>query len=1171
MVNKIVHLADIHIRKSLRRHEEYRSVLDRTLVSIKEQNPDRIVLVGDIYHDFIDIEGEALVIATQFLKGLSNICKVIITRGNHDFMKKNKNRYDVIQTITEMIKDSNILYLNETGFYPDDNITWAVWHHPDKQGPWKTIDHNRESKQTYIDLFHDPVKSCMTPLGWPLEKGVHITVEDFEGDLGMFGDIHLQQDMDGDGKKAYCGSLIQQSFDEKIHGHGYLSWDIEKEQYSLIEVENDWRHIEIVLDGDIDYDNLDITLKETFKHMYFKVKWTDTRNNIHRINQSKIREFLKKYDPLDIKWDKNILKNSEMEVDEELRKNINDPEVQRKVFQEYLKEIGYSEETIDHVLNIDEIVSGRLPNKESILSDYQIEALWLNNFKSYGDDNLIDWQDNNGIIQITGENQVGKTTILDGICYTIFGKTLSTTKKQKHGDNRFINNKRDLNHCSGWVVLRINEKRFLLKRATGRKMHKVENRVTSVTTEFYIYDLIDLNIEDITVEVIDNLDVNDAITGERFLDTQKEIEKSVGTFEDFIRVVMINADNLNDLLSINRADFIDAVMRYAGYTIFEDKLEEFKDYKKEVSKRTEKIVLNLNDENDNLKKLEKEVLSLKDINKNSEESIKTEKETKLEHEKVKESLLRDIINVSDDIKDFDPEESETAINEVNTKIKAKELLIEETILKVENLSSDKEIEEAYNDIKFNTLKKDNKRKEKDDLKEALNTFKSNKQKINSKLVLEKQNKDSKISTLKGEFTHKISECTIKIDSYINESQYIITDAKKLNIEIKDLESSKECSTCGQTLKDDAIDKIKESIVLKKKELLLLKDKNTKKISDIEYLKEEISKIELGLSNINEHESVIKIENDYKLIVSSIDKDVKEVDVEIDDQNTLISNLDKDIINYTESIDKLKLITEDDSKKKDLNHSINTNKLKIEEYKIDIKNHKANMQLYEANQKSIEHNKKITASINNETAIILKLDNDINTLNRELNQSINSLARTETDIKTLKNRIEKYSEQVKLEEVYKIYQKCVHRDGIPTMLLKRSVDVINDEMSTLLKDQDYMCFFDGELNLMMSSLSKLSSNQHAIESSGKERTFIALALKLALRAINNTSRPNIILLDEMTGKLINESVEQFIVMLNRIKESIDKIIIIEHNHNINYDWRINVSKDDKGVSNCELLK
>ena len=58
---------------------------------------------------------------------------------------------------------------------------------------------------------------------------------------------------------------------------------------------------------------------------------------------------------------------------------------------------------------------------------WNIDKFWFNNFKSYGDNNEITWDNVSGIVQISGENQQGKSTILDAICFILYGTTQSTT------------------------------------------------------------------------------------------------------------------------------------------------------------------------------------------------------------------------------------------------------------------------------------------------------------------------------------------------------------------------------------------------------------------------------------------------------------------------------------------------------------------------------------------------------------------------------------------------------------------------------------------------------------------------------------------------------------------------------------------------------------------------
>ena len=177
MINKIAHLADIHIRKTPTRNDEYQDVFKRTLASLKKENPDRIVIVGDLVHDYLDLQGEQLIMAHWFLSELIKIAPVRITRGNHDCRKKNLKRVDSIKAIVKTLGDVNIKYYDNVGFYDDENITWAVWHHGEKNNnPWKTkegkkilIDKEQDAR-IYIDLFHDPITGCISTTDFEMKS-----------------------------------------------------------------------------------------------------------------------------------------------------------------------------------------------------------------------------------------------------------------------------------------------------------------------------------------------------------------------------------------------------------------------------------------------------------------------------------------------------------------------------------------------------------------------------------------------------------------------------------------------------------------------------------------------------------------------------------------------------------------------------------------------------------------------------------------------------------------------------------------------------------------------------------------------------------------------------------------------------------------------------------------
>lgn len=59
-------------------------------------------------------------------------------------------------------------------------------------------------------------------------------------------------------------------------------------------------------------------------------------------------------------------------------------------------------------------------------------------------------------------------------------------------------------------------------------------------------------------------------------------------------------------------------------------------------------------------------------------------------------------------------------------------------------------------------------------------------------------------------------------------------------------------------------------------------------------------------------------------------------------------------------------------------------------------------------------------------------------------------------------------------------------------------------------------------------------------------------------------------DEILNKCYGKSVEKLVELLNTLKTKIDKIVIIEHNNEIQSDLIISVIKDEYGVSSFEII-
>lgn len=1223
---KIAHLADVHIH-NLQRHSEYRLQFDKIYKRLKEQQPDRIVISGDLFEKFVEISNEAKTLAGEFLYKLSKIAIVIITPGNHDFMKKNKNRTNSVFTLIDIAKNPRVIYLGNSCFYDDDNITWVNYSHLEKDiEPWTDIKHTKDDSKIYIALHHDPINDSSTDTNQVFNSSKLKSISDFKkNDFVFFGDIHKLQYFRKNKSAAYCGSTIQQTFGELPEKHGYILWEIEdKDNFTSkhIHIPNKHTYINFIV-KDIDYDDINLSNKYITEQSEIKIQWRDLSANVTYENETKLRKYFKdKYNLIGIKIKQEPIHTDVTDV-EMVSESIDilNPETHRKIFIEYLEANGYKEDFIKEILNIDDIVTDRLPiEKENMGISWSIDEVWFDNFKSYGDGNRISWKNNNGIYQITGVNQQGKTTILDVISYILYGKTTTTTKREKNGDNRYINNKRTLDSCSGGAIININGELFTLIRETERKWNRNKDGLSSCSTVLDYYKGTDIKDDN-------------KLTEEVKKKTQKYIENAIGEFEDFIRLVLTTADNLNELLSMDRAVFIDSIIKDAGYDIFEKKLDEFKDYKKEVSKKDIKIDIDsINLRKEEIKGERAELIEeLVKVN----DSIIDSEQSKPIHQKEKEKLMITLNKIDVKLESFDVDETLETIGEEELKIgKRKENLKTIDNIKIELESYDPE-------------KIKNKRINVDEFKEIISTFNIKSAKIDGDITKNKSNintinmdidniidnyiksledgiKDNtlKISELKSEFKTELINYTTSMkeelgtiktnrDLYKKDIDNLMEDGKKLKKINDELETSKDCITCKQPLKDvdpriinDSIQDNKLSMVTIKDDVRDIKEKYdvvTEQIDNYTNKLERLSKKDFSFDEDleksyikyrhNKHEvyeDSSEIERRVKLIkdgnlppklkdklttsynerrrindaISDLEKEIEEIETQLEYKNDELELSKSELVGLEKEEESI-------NKKKEAVNLEEKVKADIERYENLIKEHKKDIEDYNNQLEKIEENKSINKDIDILNEKLIVIDGMISEKMEEKSKLTASSMVLDKEVDDMDDSIIIFNKQKKRNEVLDSYLKCVHRDGLPSYLLRKSINIINQELSNLLIEVDFNLFFDEKLVLKLSHDIKSDIAQNAIESSGMERTFSAVALKMALRKINNKSKPNFIMLDEIMGKLVDDSVDKFVLLLDTIKEQVDKLIIIEHIHPINYDYLITVQKSVEGISSLKI--
>lgn len=1105
MIRTIGHLADVHIRKTPTRNEEYEFVFKNLYKSLNKTKPDRIVIGGDLVHDYLDLQGEQLILANDFLNNLSKITKVIVVRGNHDFRAKNAKRVDSIKAIVKTLNNPNIVYYDKTGFYNDDNVIWAVWHHGEKNNnPWrskegKEILKNRNNSKVYIDLFHDPISGCRSTTDFEMNSKSYYKISDFKGDLSMFGDIHKKQYLDVLHTKAYSGSLLAQDITEGDgQFHGYLLWNLDNMSCSEIEVENYHSYHNINITPYIDFDDLDIEINNPTKEMHVRFIWSTLPQTRNKDNERKLIAYLKSKYPNIIPLHKNnFIESEKIEINENITlENVTEQSVQHEIFKEYLEKIGADSNLINDIIALDEEILKEITIDDSISIEWDIIKFGGNNFMSYGRLD-IDWRDMDGLFQISGKNTAGKTTIMKMISYLLYNKAPETEMRMKHGDSRFVNNRNDATYCDSYLVVEANGEYYGIKKRTDISKDS-EGNITDAKTllSYYLLSNPDEEMNDKTS--LEKLDEDKRIK------TQKKLNSIIGTYDNFMRIVMTTSDSLNKILSNDLAVFIDSLLFDSGLDIFDKKLEGWKVVNKRNNEKP-RITCNIEFKTNEITTLQQEIKTIED-NINNLELVKLpDIQNRIQTGRTYvETLTKKLFKIDPEIYNLKVDDVNYDISVHNKKII--ELNARKSILE-NNIDS---LKSSYDEKKLN------------ELIEKKDIHKTNEYQEKLKIkAIEQEIRD---------FEHKIE--------IINGEIFRLKqDGIKYKKEITELKESKICPTCGQALTEEHQHNIDDAIKLKEIEMYGV----AKTIKDKE--------IDINLHKLN----------------------INTKKVEIGKINEKIQQSALDMESVLAEIGKLTNDKNDVEKRKGFQIELDQipTKIQNEELKIDILQKKIDN--YENSLKQIEENKNIEKGIKAAKDKLLVLETEESDEKENVFICKTEISNKQQKIKDNEQLIVDFKAQEYQDTVMNLYKKCVHRDGIPKQMLGNYIlPKINSTLEKILSVAEFKVWLDEDsFRPKLMYYSRPKSIIDCISSSGKERTFASVVLKFALNQINIKAKPLIFLLDEVMGKLDEESVEEFTQILSIIKNEMKKVLVIEQRANIEADYYIDVETDENGISSLKI--
>ena len=308
-----------------------------------------------------------------------------------------------------------------------------------------------------------------------------------------------------------------------------------------------------------------------------------------------------------------------------------------------------------------------------------------------------------------------------------------------------------------------------------------------------------------------------------------------------------------------------------------------------------------------------------------------------------------------------------------------------------------------------------------------------------------------------------------------------------------------------------------------------------------------------------------------------------------DHTEEINKLKEDIEKLKQKQSDLKLVSEEVQNRitafttlKDEYDAYERNKLRkqryeleVEQKQLEIDSKQLRLERYEHNKTKLEENKKIDAEVMALRTQLETANADIRTTNTNIEKNKNIGINLAEKIDVNMKLIEKIKAEEELQGVFKIYLTVYGKNGISKTILKNMIPLINQELHRLLIDS---CYFILELNindknelefLMIDAETRIVKPLNA--GSGYERTIASLALRSVLTKVSSLPKPNIIVMDEVFGKIADENLEMVGEFFKKIKNYFEHIFVISHNPLIrNWSDNLIMIKKEENVSSIDYI-
>jgi len=330
-------------------------------------------------------------------------------------------------------------------------------------------------------------------------------------------------------------------------------------------------------------------------------------------------------------------------------------------------------------------------------------------------------------------------------------------------------------------------------------------------------------------------------------------------------------------------------------------------------------------------------------------------------------------------------------------------------------------------------------------------------------------------------------------------------------------------------------------------------------------------------------------------IDSIEKHAKKEDIlkhnkGIDDEissvkefKNSITSKEEEIVQLTNNIDSI----EKYSKKKEIvlhNQKVDDETLSLTNAKNSITEKEKEIVILEEQIKTLEKNKTLVLENTATNELIKNKKEEINVykvmnlqVDTKIKESSGNIGAGDNNIENLSEKLESIRDTDRVYKKYSVYLQAVGRDGIPAMIIKKKLPIINHKINSLLKS---MVAFKVEMTINIKGDVKeifyFSDNKMDSlpigSGSGSIKFITSTAISDSLHFVSSLIKPSLKVIDEGFDTLSSKKLEELGGMFNYLRTKYKNIFIVTHKSEVRdyVDNIIEVEKTKDGITDPEVL-